>query len=145
MGCVIISILFAFWQFVSVSDSWGGAFSQCWCVDVVAGESAADCASSHQQISAHVSLQMSHDLRSWDLCKILSKQTAPWLYIPQVQHDLSFVWGSSGRNEIQKTKNKCYSKVRHSLSEKAKGDCCPAGLHFSQVLRLTRNWVREPD
>ena len=91
--------LFAIWQFVSLSHSWGGTFSQCWCVDVVAGESAADCASSHQQISAHVSLQMSHDLRSWDLCKILSKQTAPWLYIPQVQHDLSFVWGSSGRNE----------------------------------------------
>ena len=90
--------LFAIWQFVSLSHSWGGTFSQCWCVDVVAGESAADCASSHQQISAHVSLQMSHPVSQFR-SKILSKQTAPWLYIPQVQHDLSFVWGSSGRNE----------------------------------------------
>ena len=90
--------LFAFWQFVFVSRSWGGTFSQCWCVDVVAGESAADCASSHHQISAHVSFQMGHPVSQFR-SKILSRQTAPWLYIPQVQRDLSFVWGSSGRNE----------------------------------------------
>ena len=78
-------------------------FSQCWCVDVVAGESAADCASSHHQISAHVSFQMGHPVSQFR-SKILSRQTAPWLYIPQVQRGLSFVWGCSGRNESRMIK-----------------------------------------